>query len=89
VVYYGIEVTFNDMTSVLNFMKIYQLVQKLLVGETNGRTGDVINRSVYAGLIWLRIGTGCSSVVNAVRTLGFHKSRGISCLTSLATVNLS
>jgi hypothetical protein len=31
---YGIEVTFNGITSLLNFMKIYQLVQKLL-GETD------------------------------------------------------
>jgi hypothetical protein len=31
---YGFEVTFNDMTSLLNFIKIYQLVQKLLRGHT-------------------------------------------------------
>jgi hypothetical protein len=31
---YGIEVTFDRMTSLLNFIKIYQLVQKLLVGDT-------------------------------------------------------
>jgi hypothetical protein len=31
----GIEVTFNGMTSPLNFIKIYQLVQKLLGGETD------------------------------------------------------
>jgi hypothetical protein len=29
---YGVEVTFNDITSVLNFIKIYQLVQRLLGG---------------------------------------------------------
>jgi hypothetical protein len=29
---YGAEVTFNGMTSVLNFIKIYQLVQKVLGG---------------------------------------------------------
>jgi hypothetical protein len=29
---YGFEVTFNGMTSLLNFIKIYQLVQKLLGG---------------------------------------------------------
>jgi hypothetical protein len=26
---YGVEVTFNDMISLLNFMKLYQLFQKL------------------------------------------------------------
>jgi hypothetical protein len=34
----GIEVTFNGMASLLNFMKIYQLVQKLFVGHTDGWT---------------------------------------------------
>jgi hypothetical protein len=29
---YGVEVTFNDMISIPNFIKIYQLVQKLLGG---------------------------------------------------------
>jgi hypothetical protein len=29
---YGIKVTFNGMTSLLNFIKIYQLVQKLMGG---------------------------------------------------------
>jgi hypothetical protein len=32
---YGVEVTSNDMTSVLNFIKIYQLVQTLLGGQTD------------------------------------------------------
>jgi hypothetical protein len=39
---HGIEVIFNGMTSLLNFIKIYQLVQKLLGGtyrQTNGQTG--------------------------------------------------
>jgi hypothetical protein len=47
---YGVEVTFNGMTSLLNFIKVYQLVQKLLGGDTqteDGRTdrqtGDLIN----------------------------------------------
>jgi hypothetical protein len=31
---YGVEVTFKGMTSLLNFIKIYQLVQKLLGGDT-------------------------------------------------------
>jgi hypothetical protein len=31
---YSVEVTFSCMTSLLNFMKIYELVQKLLVGDT-------------------------------------------------------
>jgi hypothetical protein len=29
---YGVEATFSDMISVLNFIKIYKLVQKLLGG---------------------------------------------------------
>jgi hypothetical protein len=44
---YGVEVTFNGMTSLLNFIKIYQLVQKLLGGthtdrRTNRLTGGLI-----------------------------------------------
>jgi hypothetical protein len=30
---HGVEVIFNDMISVLNFIKIYQLVQKLIEGK--------------------------------------------------------
>jgi hypothetical protein len=46
---YGIEVTFNGMTPLLNFIKIYQLVQKLLGGDTqtdrrtDRQTGDLIS----------------------------------------------
>jgi hypothetical protein len=40
---YGIKVTFNGMTSSLNFIKIYQLVQKLLGGHTDRQTGDLIS----------------------------------------------
>jgi hypothetical protein len=51
---YGVEVTFNGMTSLPNFIKIYQLVQKLLGGthrqtdrqtdrQTNRQTGDLIS----------------------------------------------
>jgi hypothetical protein len=40
---YGIEVTFNDMSSVLIFITTYQLVQKLLRGQTDGQTGNLIN----------------------------------------------
>jgi hypothetical protein len=32
--YYGAEVIFNGMTSMLSFIKIYQFVQMLLVWET-------------------------------------------------------
>jgi hypothetical protein len=39
---YGVEVTFNGMTSLLNFIIIYQLVQKLL-GGTHRQTDDLIN----------------------------------------------
>jgi hypothetical protein len=42
---YGVEVIFNRMTSLLNFIKIYQLVQKLLGGDTqtDRQTGDIIS----------------------------------------------
>jgi hypothetical protein len=35
---YGVDVIFNDMTYLLNLIKIYQLIQKLL-GGTHRRTG--------------------------------------------------
>jgi hypothetical protein len=45
---YGLEVTFNGMTSLLNFIKVYQLDQKLLGGthrqtdrQTDRQTGDL------------------------------------------------
>jgi hypothetical protein len=31
---YGVEVTFNDTTSLINFIKIFQLVLKFLVEDT-------------------------------------------------------
>jgi hypothetical protein len=41
---YGVEVSFNGMTSPLNFIKIDQLVQKLLGGgQTDRQTGDLIS----------------------------------------------
>jgi hypothetical protein len=41
---YGVEVTFNGMTSLLNFIKIYRLVQTLLGGgDTDRQTGDLIS----------------------------------------------
>jgi hypothetical protein len=43
---YRVEVTFNGMTSLLNFIKIYQLVQKLLGGthrQTDRQTGDLVS----------------------------------------------
>jgi hypothetical protein len=36
---YCIEVPLNGITSIPNFMKIYQVVQKLLVGNTQIDTG--------------------------------------------------
>jgi hypothetical protein len=36
----GIEVTFNGMTSLLNFIKIYQLVQTLMGGGDTERQTD-------------------------------------------------
>jgi hypothetical protein len=35
---YGFKITFSGMTSPLNFMKIYHLIQKLLIGDR--QTGD-------------------------------------------------
>jgi hypothetical protein len=49
---FGVEVTFNGMTSLLNFIKIYQLVQTLLGGggtdrqtgrQIDGQIGDLIS----------------------------------------------
>jgi hypothetical protein len=43
---YGVEVIFNGMTSLLNFIKIYQFVNKLLGGthkQTDRQTGDLIS----------------------------------------------
>lgn len=37
---YGVDITFNGMACVHNFMKIYPLVQKLLVGDTGGQTAS-------------------------------------------------
>jgi hypothetical protein len=39
---YCVEVFLNDITSLLNFMKLYQLVQTLLVG-TQRQHGDLIS----------------------------------------------
>jgi hypothetical protein len=36
---YSVEVTFSGVTSLLNFMEIYQLMQKLLVGDTDVLVG--------------------------------------------------
>jgi hypothetical protein len=40
---YGVEVCFNGMTSLLNIIKIYELVQTLLGGHTDRQTGDLIS----------------------------------------------
>jgi hypothetical protein len=42
---YGVVVTFNAMTSLPNFMKIYHLVQMLLAGDTQTERehGDLIS----------------------------------------------
>jgi hypothetical protein len=42
---YGVEANFNGMTSLLNFLKIYQFVQKLLKGHT--QTDKQTERSLY------------------------------------------
>jgi hypothetical protein len=36
-----VEVTFNGMEFLLNFMKIYQLIRKLLVGNTDEQTDSL------------------------------------------------
>jgi hypothetical protein len=40
---YGVEVTFDDMNSLLNFIKIYQPVKKLIRGQTHRQEGDLIS----------------------------------------------
>jgi hypothetical protein len=45
---YGVEVTFNGMTSLLNFIKIYQLVQTLLGGHTHRQTDRQTDRLVIS-----------------------------------------
>jgi hypothetical protein len=44
---YGVEVNFNGRSVLLNFMKIYPIAPKLLVGDTEAdrrtHTGDLIN----------------------------------------------
>jgi hypothetical protein len=40
---YCIEVPLKGITSVPNFIKFYQAVQKLLVGKTDRQTGDMIS----------------------------------------------
>jgi hypothetical protein len=54
---HGIEVTFNAMMSLLNFMKMYQLVQKLLVADTqtNGGTDRmvILYLTLLSEEIWL------------------------------------
>jgi hypothetical protein len=42
---YGVEVIFNGMTFLLNDIKIYQLVQKLLRtdGQIDRQTGDLLS----------------------------------------------
>jgi hypothetical protein len=43
---YGVEVTFNGMTSLLNFIKIYQLVQKFMGSRHTRQDGDLISLHV-------------------------------------------
>jgi hypothetical protein len=39
----GVEVTFNGMTSTPKFIKIYELLEKLLWGLTDRQNGDLIS----------------------------------------------
>jgi hypothetical protein len=39
---HGVEVAFSGMTSLQNFIKVYQLVQKLMGGQTDRQDSDVI-----------------------------------------------
>jgi len=36
---YGVEVIFNGMAFLLNFIKVYQLIQKLIGEQTDTQTG--------------------------------------------------
>jgi hypothetical protein len=41
---YGVEVTFNRMTHLLNFVEIYYVLQKLVVGrQAHRQEGDLIS----------------------------------------------
>jgi hypothetical protein len=40
---YGAVVTFSDMSFLLNFMKIYDMVKECLVGNTDRQHGDLIS----------------------------------------------
>jgi hypothetical protein len=44
IIKYGVEITFDGMTSLLNVIKIYQLVPKLLGGDTqaDGQTDRLV-----------------------------------------------
>jgi hypothetical protein len=59
---YGVDVTFNDMTSLLNFIKIYQLIQsyyggtdRRTDGQTDRQTGDLINLTFLFKESWLKM----------------------------------
>jgi hypothetical protein len=47
---FGIEVTFNGITSVLNFIKIFQLVQRLMEGG-GGQTHRMVISFTYISLL--------------------------------------
>jgi hypothetical protein len=96
---YGFEVTFNGMTSLLNFIKIYRLVQKLLGGPTNRRTdrqtGDLTSLTFLFKEIRLTRKTGressnrrrlswrCAEKGTTEREFGIHQPKWI--LTSTPT----
>jgi hypothetical protein len=44
---YGIVVTFSGMTSLLNFIKFNEVVQKLLVGYLDRQHGDLVSLSIF------------------------------------------
>jgi hypothetical protein len=52
---YGIDVTFNDMTSLLNFIKIFQLVQKLMWG-TDRHTDRMVISLAYIFPLKMKVG---------------------------------
>jgi hypothetical protein len=45
----GVEVIFNGITCVQNFMEIHRCVQKLLVGDTHRQAGDLIKPTFIIG----------------------------------------
>jgi hypothetical protein len=48
-------VIFNGMNSLPNFMKIYQLVQKLLLGDTHTQGGNLTHLTLFLRKVGLKV----------------------------------